>query len=408
MDRFLENNTVLRIIALVLAVALWLGVHAPNNGTTAAGTSVGISQSFPKDIQVAAPSNMVVTSVKPAKGSVVVREDPQDVASLPAEMLGVSLVADAQGLAAGTHQVRVAAVNMPSLPARSYSLSPAVITVTLAPKTTKSVAVAVHVTGSPEKSYTVGKPSTDVTAVQVSGAEKAVARVSKVVATVPVGGMNRTVTHVATLIPEDENGHKVTGVSLSPDTTTVTVPIDAPAVTAALDPQIVGMPAAGYAVAGVTVNPTTVQISGDLANDSSPLTVALPIDVTGFQSSRTLTVQVPLQHGVKRVNPGSVKVTVDIEQSLSRTFAKVPIQIERLQNGEQVKLTGPQTIQVTVAGPKSAVSQLTANQLTVYLDASTLTDNSHSASVQVLAPEWIQVSQVSSGQVPVTVTGKPS
>jgi hypothetical protein len=82
--------------------------------------------------------------------------------------------------------------------------------------------------------------------------------------------------------------------------------------------------------------------------------------------------------------------------------------VKQLTGQEKVQFTGTKQVRVTVAGPRSIVSGLTAGQLTAYIDASALTNQSHEATVQVLTPAWIQVAELSQNQVPVQVSGKPS
>ncbi len=407
MDRLLMNNTMLRVIAIILAVALWLGVHAPNSGATGASNGIGISQQFPKAIQVEAPHGFVVTSVEPSRGAVVVNASVQDLPGLPAKMLGVTLVADARGLTAGTHQIHVAALNMPALHSSSFSVQPSLVTVTLAPAVTRSFNVTVDVQGSPQSGYSLGQASTDVAAVQVSGAQGDVSRVARVIANVSVASATQTVTHIANLIPVDAKGNPVPNVTTSPVNCTVTVPVNTPAETAQIQPEVVGLPAGGYAIAGLQVTPGTVQVTGTIPTqpNGGPLQIQLPVDVTGLQSTRTLQVPVPLQNGVQNASPASVAVTVKVEKSLSRTFTGVPIQIQHASTGETVKLPSTHTVNLTVSGPQSVVSALTANNLTVYIDASTLANNSTSATIEVLVPAWVQVTQLSQRTATVTVSG---
>lgn len=406
MDRFLLNNTVLRVIAIVLAVALWVGVHLVNTSSASTNNGIGISQSFPKDIQVETPKNLVVTSVKPARGSIVISANPQTIASLPAEMIGVSLIADARGLSAGTHQIHVAALHMPAINGSSFSVQPALVTVTLVQNVSRFFNVDVQISGNPKNTYTVGQATTDVADVQVSGDKADVSRVAKVIAQVSVSGMSHTVNHVANLVPVDAKGNPVQNVTTSPVNCTVTVPIHAPAQPVKLQAEVIGMPAAGYAVAGLSVNPDTVSVSGEPAAASgNPLSLTLPIDVTGLQATHTTTVNVPLQNGATSATPTSVKVTVQIEKSLSKTFNNIPIQTQSLKSGEQVKFPSVHILRLTVSGPQSIISQLGANNLTAYIDASTLLNSTSSAPIQVLTPEWVQVTQMSLSTVKVQVSG---
>ena len=79
-------------------------------------------------------------------------------------------------------------------------------------------------------------------------------------------------------------------------------------------PVVVGVPAAGYRLTDVRVDPIVVAVKGPRstieARDSIETT---PVDVAGRRSSVTQSVGLAFPHSVSAVDAGSVQVRVDIQ-----------------------------------------------------------------------------------------------
>lgn len=397
MDRFLKSSAILRIIALVLACTIWIVVNAPNDGGFSVTTNTA---RFPYPIHVAVGTDMIVTQIDQPTAEVAVNGDTLSVTSLPAQMMGVSVIANAHGLGPGTHVLHLTASNMPDI---TYSIEPSTVTVVLERKAIVQKAVQVTLEGKPATGYNAGTPVTDTPSVQITGVNAAVQTVASVVADVSVQGASQPITKVVNLRPEDRFGKAVAGVELNPVTVTVTIPILPPQVAVNVVPQIVGAPAAGYAIAGVEINPASIFVTGLPAVTSNLHTWSVPIDVTGFRTTKTVHLKLPMHAGLTKLEPSTVEATVRIEPSASKTFTALNIQMNNVPKDVQVKFTGSQSVDVTVVGPASVIGTLTAAQLRVYIDAGILKPGSTSAQVDVSAPDWIQVAQLSANSVPVQV-----
>lgn len=399
MDRFLQNNTVLRIIAVILSCILWLTVNAPasSSPTNQGGT---IQRQFPFQVQVETASDMVATQISSPTAVVTVNADVLSISSLSSQMLGVAVIANARGLGPGKHTVSLGTVNMPAF---NYTISPSTISIVLEKKTQLQRNVKISVQGTPASGYMAGTPTTDTPVVQIKGSKEVVESVNSVVANISIQGSKASVTKSVPLIALNSAGKPVTGVEVIPANVNVTVPIEAPQVNATVVPQVVGSLAPGYAVSGVTISPSSVVVYG--APNSLPKTdsISVPVDVAGLRKTTTLQTQIPLVPGVTQILPSKVQVTVTVEASASKFLTGVPIQVQNVPSGKQVTLVGPNKVNITVSGPKSLIDTLNASSITAYIDASQLTAQSTSAPVNVLLPNWLQVSQISLNQVPVVV-----
>jgi len=117
----------------------------------------------------------------------------------------------------------------------------------------------------------------------------------------------------------DENGQRLTDVGqVSPLTTDIT-PILSPSLikkTVFLNVPFKGHPADGFVDTTFSVSPNQVSINGspDVVNTLSQIDTD-PVDLSGFDSDRTVEVKVRMPHGVSSVNPMQVKVKVSVKRS---------------------------------------------------------------------------------------------
>jgi YbbR domain-containing protein len=397
-DRFLKNSAVLRIIALILACTIWIGVNTPSNGGFGANT--GLTERFAYPVHVDVAPDMVVTQIDKPTVEVAVSGDTLLVTSLPSAMMSVVVNADARGLGPGKHVLQLTAANMPPV---HYSIEPSSVTVDIEKKITAEKNVHVNLQGKPSSGYEAGAPVTDTQTVQVTGVSQSVQDVVAVQANVSLQGATKALTQVVNLLPVDQQGKAIAGVELSPATVTVTVPIQPPQVTANLVPQIVGSPATGFAIAGVDLSTNSVIVSGSPTVTSNLQNMNLPIDVTGFRATQIVHLKIPLHSGMTKVEPSMIDATVKIEQSAAKSFTGIPIQVQNVPKDKQVKLTGTKTVDVTVIGPASVVNGMNETDIQVFVDGSKLTANSTSAPVQVSLPDWVKASTLSNNTVAIQV-----
>lgn len=401
MDRFLRNNNALRILALVLACILWLAVHAP--ASTPSNQVAGVTQTYPLSVHVETSSDVVVSSISSSTATVHVTSNIIRLATLPADMLKVQLVANAQGLGPGTQTLHVAAIDMPN-DVKSYSVTPDLVTVVLERKDTEQRPVDLQIEGNPQSGYSLGdfQPGTD--AVNVSGAKSAVARVARVIGNVDITGLSDTTTKVISLTPVDSKGDTVQNVTIAPASLSVTVPIVASTEQVALVPEVTGTPAPGYAVSGVTLDTKQVSEIGLAAKDLPKTGLQVPVDVSNLSNSTTVTASVPLLQGMTSVTPDTVTASVQIEPSATVTLSQLPVSVQNAPSGTKVALVNNPKVDVTLSGPESVIHGLSAKQVQVYVDASTLKPGDTTANITVRVPNWVNVSDISLRTVPVQVS----
>ncbi|WAH37431.1 CdaR family protein [Alicyclobacillus dauci] len=405
MDRFLRNNNVLRILALVLACIIWLAVHAPTDASASTPqqqSGMTLTQDYQFAIHVESGDDVVVASMDQSTATVKVTAGYLRIPSLPADMLKVQLVANAQGLGPGTQTLNIAAVGMPN-DVKRYTIVPQTVTVVLEKKVHVQKPIDVQVKGTPAQGYSLGSFKLNTESVDVSGANSLVQSVAQVVGTLDVTGMKDSGTKIVNLTPVDVHGNPVQNVDLAPSTISVDVPIQTSEEKVKLQPEVTGSPAPGYAVSGVTLDNQDVSEAGLAQSDLPANGLNVPIDVTGLSQTKTLTVPVPLLQGMTKVTPDTVSATVTIEPSATVTLKQVPVSVQNQPKGKTVTLPDAPKVDVTLTGPQSVISKLSAKDIQAYVDASTLKPNQNQADVTIRVPKWVSVTDISQRTVAVQI-----
>ncbi|MCL6516909.1 CdaR family protein [Alicyclobacillus sp.] len=323
MDRFLRSNAFLRVIALVMACILWLSVNAPNGGgTPAAGPVV---RSFPYPVRVEVASDMTVSGIDNPTVMVEVVTDAVNVSNLTAQMLGVTVVADARGLSPGRHTLPLTVTGMPPV---HYSINPPQVTVNLERRVSADVDVRVQVQGRPAAGSVVVQASADVQSAEVTGAQSAVSRVHHLAAVVTVDGMRASFTRQVELRPVTADGSPVAGVEVNPPSASVQVTMD-PVVQRSFTalPVTVRNVSSGLRVAGLTPDVVDLTVTGPASavDRLTPERLTVYVDAGGLgQGRHALNPKMDLPASIRIAGWSPTTVTVDLEPLASGNALGTP------------------------------------------------------------------------------------
>jgi YbbR domain-containing protein len=283
---------------------------------------------------------------------------------------------------------------------------PATVTIEIDRLVTKRVPVVVDYGDVPE-TLEVGEPVTSDEEVEVRGASTLVEQVDRAVARVLIDESGIRVERTVTLEPVDIDGQPVVNVAVAP--ASVNVEIDVQAVetnrTLSVRPQITGTPSPGFALASLSVEPSTVTIRGlpdVLTGIEEILTESL--DLTGLAADESFELELILPDGTRLLEPEDevATVSVQIEPSVSsRTFV---VGVVCQGAGDNACLPGLDQVAVTVSGPGSAFAQLSAADVTPVVDVAGLDPGSHSLTPTLVGlPSGVSLDSISPASIPVTI-----
>jgi YbbR domain-containing protein len=335
---------------------------------------------------------------------ITLRTDRQQLAQL--RPVDVRVVADLSGRGPGEHLIPVnvqATRSNLSFTVPDGGTEPAVVPIRLEELSRREVAIDLRVQGNLPFSFERGPTAISfggepIEAVEITGPESRVSRVEAARAVANIEQLRATYLAPLTLQAIDAAGVVVEGVTLSPPTVTVEIPIN-PVVGLKLvpvEPRIVGLPAPGYEITGVLVEPPLIALAGSSGSlDAVELLRTAAVEIGGARENvvRSAQISFPEDTAPRAGEPAAVRVTVLIGP-IERPFqAELPVavSVSGLGPGLQFSLT-PQVVSVTLNGTAGSIAGLAQAPLRGTVDLTGLGPGVYQLPVGVDLPPGVSLS----------------
>ena len=399
--RSVRENSGLAVLSVVLAFGIWIVVTDAENPTR--------TRVVPQDITVEpinVPESVAVVEPLPTvRVRVTGAEDVFD--SLTAADFQATV--DLQGLTVGDYELPVQVRPLTSRGnIRVETVLPEEIEIELAQLVSKEVPVVIDVDGEPVSGFTMEAPELDDQSVLVSGPQEKVDMVAQATATLSVDGRTQTLSQAVRLVPRDNRGVLVEGVSLEPSLTQVMISIEQETFSRAMaiSPVTEGNPGSGYNVVSVSVSPATVTVRGNEALITGTASIPTrPVDIDGATEDVVRTVGVDLPSGAE-VTGGQpvVTVTVRIEPAEGLFSYAVPVEATNLGTGFSISGSLP-VVTVELSGPVPLLQSLSLSSILALVDLTDLDVGPHTVAVEVTVPneEDVIVQSVTPSNISVTL-----
>ena len=309
-----QRNLPAKIIALVVAVVLWLFVMNEQNPQIEGSFTVAVDlRNVPEGYKVTQTEKSVKLKVRGARSFFV-----------SSEREGFKAYADLEGLGSGEHEVKVKAV----LP-QGFELvdaQPETVSVTLDKIVRRAVRIDLIVTGSASAGYTVGKISQSANTTVIEGPESRVAEVDRVIGYVGLSGNRDDFTLQVPLTPINSDGKAVDDVELLARPVEVSVPL-ARGLTrkiVSVRPVLDDVLPEGFTLGEVQVEPTKIEIAGDAALISKVASIDTEkIVISDMKESGKKIVHLAIPNGVA-ISNREVTVTVELKPKAQAKGADAP------------------------------------------------------------------------------------
>ncbi|GIM46165.1 hypothetical protein DNHGIG_17140 [Collibacillus ludicampi] len=401
MDSFLKNNNVVRVIALVLAVMVWLIVKGSPEDTST-GFAVTVSDTVTHDVTVLYDRNRVALVEPPPSVKLTLHGDRMSIMQAKWATSLWNVTVDARNIGPGEYFLPVTVEGLP----HGVVADPVQVKVVLAPIQSRQFDVQAKTEGELEPGYTLGSITTSPSQVNITGTPDQLAHVKKVEARVRLRkGDTGTLKRKASVFALDESGQPV-DVSIDPQTVDATVVITAQGNSFPLQVQLQGKPKDGYVIDAVKPSVASVSVVGSLQGQDK---YTVPLDVSGLSETRTFSVKLPLLPGVTQVVPDTVDIQVVVTPPERRTFTNVPIQVTNLADDYTADLSS-KTVDIVVEGEKKSIDALKPEDVQAVVDLSGQGEGTQQVSVQANirsdAASSLRVVDVKNSSVQVTIRKK--
>jgi YbbR domain-containing protein len=324
----------------------------------------------------------------------------------------VTAKADISNLAAGTHNVPVQVQITPHL-VRLISQDPEQISITLDDIVSQVFPVELIITGNPPTGYQAQAPLLDPEEVTVTGAESIVSTVKQVRINLDITNANQTIIRDMVPVLLDAQGKVVTGLTVSPESVTVTQPITLlggyryVVVRAVTEGQV----PTGYRVTNIFVSPIGVVVfssNPELVNNLPGYVETMPIDLTGKEDDFETVVDLNLPAGITVVGDSKVLVQVSIAAVESSLSIALPVETIGLAPGLVADMK-PLVVNVILSGPVPDLNTLSQTDVRVVLDLTGLAVGTYQLTPQVkIIPERVQLSSILPSSISVVISIAPT
>jgi len=302
MNRLPKKNITAKIVALIMAINLWVFVMNEQN------PPVETSMDIPLEVRNLSNSALAVDI--PESVRVKVRGPRTLIIGLSQK--DVKSYVDLKGLSDGSNTVKVNT----AIPANFelVEVSPEKINFRLDTIASVQVPIEAQIIGTPQGGATVGKITYSVPTVTAKGPSALLSAVVKARADVDVSDQTIDFSLNAPLVLLDQNGRKVEGLTISPGNVSISLALIPMVHKKIVDikPNIVGALAKGLRLNQVLINPEKIEISGDdQVLGKTEFLYTEPINLTGIDKDTVIEVKLQIKEGVVN-SKNSVTVNISI------------------------------------------------------------------------------------------------
>jgi len=410
MFRWISENYRTFLWALALSISVWVAAvtSADPNETRALPSPVPI-QIIGQDpslvIDSDIPKEVEITLRAPRSVWDLIDTDPQI----------VQAILDLSGLSSGEHSKDLQ-LQVNARPVQIKSVVPSTVTFMLEPLGTQTYNIDLSVSGETAIGYEAGEASIEPEEVVVAGTQSLVEKVARARVLVNLSGSREDFDQTIPVEVLDKNGQKVDGVTVSPSSVRVTLPISQQGGyrDVAVKVMPVGRVASGYHLTDISVYPPVVTVFAadpELVNALPGVVETQPLDLQNAKEDISTRVALNLPEGISIVGDQTVLIQAGVSPiESSVTLAGEKVEIINLGAGLSAQVS-PATVDVIVSGPLPLLDTLTRQDVRVTVDLSGLGAGTHQviANVEVLIADVVVESILPNTiEVVITLAGTPT
>ncbi|OCT14613.1 hypothetical protein A8709_17250 [Paenibacillus pectinilyticus] len=392
MDKWLRNTNVVRIVALVIGILLWVVVHMEETNITGNSplrereetiNNVAITTKYDD-------THYHISSMSPANVQIILKGKEASVKKVTSSNT-YQIQLDLTQVGKGDHELVLTPVGFPS--DVDVQIVPRTVHVVIEELQMKEVPVVINVKGTPAAGLKAGQPIVKPGKVYITAQTSKLEQIENVRGEVSVDKAQSAVTKQVRLQAFDKEGKEVV-LNMNPSVVDVEVPITSPFQTIPLQLKISGEPPKGFAIAMITQNPDKVTVYGaqDVV-DRLEFYQGPQLSMQDVKETKDFALDIPLRNKVTQLDPAKVTVHVEIVPSITKAIENVPITIIGQNENYVTKVTQPATasLNITVEGAPTIIDQLKVGDIQAILDVSNLPPGKHELNITLNLPTFVKL-----------------
>ncbi|MEG0995185.1 MAG: CdaR family protein, partial [Bacilli bacterium] len=187
------------------------------------------------------------------------------------------------------------------------------------------------------------------------------------------------------LVAYDQKG-KIVEVEIVPNILDVDITISSPSKNVPIKVVPKGELSAGKSIKSIDSSVTSVKIYGSLETLEKIEYIEANIDINKLEKNKEFTVNLKNPTGIREMSSKTITVKVTLDDSTTKEFTGVGIEIKNLGNNLKAQATSLEMSNVTViaTGSKSVIGEVNAKDIYAYVDLSGLEVGEHSVDVKIV------------------------
>ncbi|MBD8069803.1 YbbR-like domain-containing protein [Bacillus sp. PS06] len=393
MDKFMNNYWFMRIVALLLALLLFMSVSFETQPKSFSPLGLATSNDHVEimtDIPVAVNYNDDTHVVQGVPQTVTVNiEGPASVTKTAALQRDIEVFVDLTNYEIGTHKVELKYKNISDK--INVKIEPAEVTVLIKEKVTVELPVEVEFLNQNKVTdgYIAEQPIVKPNVVKITGARDEIEQIALVKALIDLSDVDETVIEESRVAVYDKNQNTLP-VTVEPSVVEVTVPITSPSKKVPFKIKREGELKSGLSIVSLESTPSEVTIYGPKeVIDGIEFIDGVVVELDKITEDTTLEIAIPVPKGVEKVSPETISIKVDVEEEESRKLTNLPIQSFGLGNGLEIEYLDPETatLDVDILGAAGILEAIRPVDIELYINVTNLGAGEHDVPIEVNGPQ---------------------
>jgi YbbR domain-containing protein len=398
MDKWLKTPWFIRVVSLLLAVGLYVSVSVDKESEarsddTFFGSSddVVTINSVPLEVEID-QEKYVVQNVPPYVDVTI--EGSKSLVTSTSRQRSFDVFIDLTDLEAGTHDVQIQHQGISNQ--LNVTIQPETISVTIEERGTEEFDVEVELLNKTvlNEGLLLGDATISPSTVSVTGSKSEVAKVAMVKAIVDLEGVtNKIDMKNAPVKVYDQEGNEL-NVYVSPTNVHVKIPLIVGQKDVPISYTTIGELPEGISLQSITLETGAVSVFGQEAVLNALTTIdGLVVDLSTINEDKTIELNVPVPPGATKVDPSTVNVVIDVEETSQKTFEEIPIEVIGLEEDREITFIDPeeQMITIIVFGTEQQLEEITAEDFKASIDVSGFFEGEFEREIIIEGPEELQM-----------------
>ncbi|GIN42237.1 MULTISPECIES: CdaR family protein [Heyndrickxia] len=388
MDKFMDNKWFIRIVALFLALLLYVSVSIENNDK-----NKDVKQKVENDVVENMPveliydqQNFVVTGA-PETVDVTI-DGPKSLVKTTKNLKDFTVYIDLSNAEIGKQRVKLKYKDLSDK--LTAKISPAYATVDVQEKVTKEFKVdAEFNTNLLASGFESESPIVDPKVVKITGAKNVIDQITYVKATIDAKKeINQTITRNAKVQVLDKSLNKL-DVEVDQDTVEVTIPVKNPSKTVPITVNPIGDEKDGVVINSITTEPKSIKIYGRNDALKEINAISVDVDISKYDKDTGFDVHLKMPKGVNKIEPEVIRVKLNIsDKEEEKTIRDIQVSSTGMNENYTMQFLSPANgmVDLTVMGTSNSLKAISANDFNILMDLSGLAPGDHDVNLKVEGP----------------------